>query len=83
MTMHQLEFFQIPNPCIGICISGKRGFCKGCFRSREERQHWHLLPDNTKNTILKACARRRQRFIQAQNKSTAPHTEQQQSDLFE
>jgi len=33
----QLEFFDIPSPCRGICQADDRGFCRGCLRSREER----------------------------------------------
>ncbi|EIH5998274.1 DUF1289 domain-containing protein, partial [Escherichia coli] len=32
----QLEFFPVQSPCRGICQSDERGFCRGCFRSRDE-----------------------------------------------
>ena len=36
----QLEFFDVPSPCIGICQSDDKGQCLGCFRTREERLNW-------------------------------------------
>ncbi|OZB37850.1 MAG: oxidoreductase, partial [Alishewanella sp. 34-51-39] len=27
--MDQLELFELPNPCIGVCESNQRGYCKG------------------------------------------------------
>jgi predicted Fe-S protein YdhL (DUF1289 family) len=60
--MEQLEFFSIPSPCIGMCQSGPRGYCKGCFRSREERLHWLKIDDQTKRIIIKACNRRKKAY---------------------
>ncbi|MCV6603684.1 MAG: DUF1289 domain-containing protein [Porticoccaceae bacterium] len=60
--MEQREFFAIPNPCQGVCKSGPRGFCHGCFRSRDERQHWNRLDDPTKRKIVHACALRKRRY---------------------
>ena len=36
----QLEFFDVPSPCVGVCQSDDKGQCKGCYRKREERQNW-------------------------------------------
>ena len=55
----QLEFFAIPSPCIGVCESGPRGFCKGCFRSREERLYWLKIDDGTRRKIISACHKRK------------------------
>ncbi|CAB9494947.1 DUF1289 domain-containing protein [Alteromonas macleodii] len=55
----QLEFFEIPSPCIGVCESGPRGFCKGCYRSRDERLYWLKVDDATKRKIISACVRRK------------------------
>lgn len=60
--MKQLEFFEIPSPCIGVCESGPRGYCKGCFRSREERQYWFQVDDATRRHILDACRMREYRY---------------------
>ena len=81
--MHQLEFFNIANPCIGVCTSGKRGFCQGCFRSRDERQHWQQLPENIKYQILQACSRRQLRQRRSQKAPTDDSNATQQTDLFE
>ncbi|AXT39505.1 DUF1289 domain-containing protein [Alteromonas sp. BL110] len=55
----QLEFFEIPSPCVGVCESGPRGFCKGCYRSRDERLYWLKVDDATKRKIISACVRRK------------------------
>lgn len=59
----QLEFFEIPSPCIGVCESGPRGFCKGCLRSRDERLYWLQVNDATKRQIINACNRRKRAII--------------------
>ncbi|WP_420933622.1 DUF1289 domain-containing protein [Alteromonas sp. A081] len=82
----QLEFFEIPSPCIGVCESGPRGFCKGCLRSRDERLYWFQVNDATKRHIIAACIRRkraiiareRKKYIETQSKKTTS-----QIDLFE
>lgn len=60
--MTQLEFFDIPSPCIGVCESGPRGYCRGCLRSRPERQQWHQLDAATKRKIIRACQIRKLRL---------------------
>jgi len=59
--VQQLEIFHIESPCIGVCQSGYRGYCLGCYRSREERLHWVNLDDQVKSKIVKACALRKKR----------------------
>ena len=80
--MQQLEFFAIPSPCIGICQSGPRGYCKGCFRSREERLHWLQVDDQTKRIIVKACNRRKQSWLRKQEDSRKEQGSAEQQDLF-
>ncbi|MGL6013979.1 MAG: DUF1289 domain-containing protein, partial [Shewanella oncorhynchi] len=29
--MEQLAFFDIPSPCIGVCVTDARGYCNGCL----------------------------------------------------
>lgn len=60
--MQQLEFFDIPSPCIGVCESGPRGYCRGCLRSRAERQQWHQLDAATKRLVIRACQVRKLRL---------------------
>ncbi|MHA7879348.1 MAG: DUF1289 domain-containing protein [Saccharospirillum sp.] len=69
--MEQLEFFDIPSPCRGVCISGPRGYCQGCFRSREERQHWHQLEAPVKRQIIRVCQIREYRYNLAQRRKEA------------
>lgn len=62
--MEQLEFFAIPNPCRGICESNRKGYCKGCLRSREERLYWLRMTDAQKQQVLHLCALRRKKLQQ-------------------
>ncbi|MGQ8364769.1 DUF1289 domain-containing protein [Glaciecola sp. 1036] len=80
--MQQLEFFDIPSPCIGVCESGPRGYCIGCFRSREERQHWHKVDDQTKRIIINACNRRKKMYQAKKNKQETQSTHFNQQNLF-
>lgn len=57
----QGEFFEIPNPCKKICVANNKGFCKGCFRSREERQNWYSFSDFQRHLVSQACALREKR----------------------
>ncbi|MBT1062115.1 DUF1289 domain-containing protein [Bowmanella sp. Y26] len=63
--MQQLEFFDIPSPCIGVCQSGDKGYCIGCFRSREERLYWHQVDADVKRKIIRACQMRKRRAMSA------------------
>jgi predicted Fe-S protein YdhL (DUF1289 family) len=72
--MKQLEFFDIPSPCIGVCESGARGYCRGCFRSREERQFWYQADDDAKRLIIRACQVRKLRYDRARS-TQLPDTE--------
>lgn len=51
----QLEFFEIPSPCRGICQADERGYCRGCLRSREERFGWMKMTDTEKRHVLRLC----------------------------
>lgn len=80
--MRQLEFFDIPSPCIGVCESGARGYCVGCYRSREERTHWHSIDDPTKRIIVQACNRRKRAYLARQEKKQEVQTHFNQGSLF-
>lgn len=80
--MQQMEFFAIPSPCIGVCQSGPRGYCTGCFRSREERTHWHALDDQTKRIIVLACNRRKKAYNARQLTPNKDDTHFEQGNLF-
>jgi len=64
--MPQLELFHIPSPCRGICQNGQNGFCRGCFRSREERFHWMQFSDEEKRYVIKLCKARQHRWLKKQ-----------------
>ena len=51
----QIEMFSLPNPCRGLCQSNARGYCLGCFRSREERFGWLGFTDAQKRNVLRLC----------------------------
>ena len=80
--MHQLEFFELPSPCIGVCQSGPRGYCLGCFRSREERQHWLNVDDSTKRIIIRACNRRKKIYLAKKAAENDPQPHFNQGELF-
>ena len=61
--MSQLELFQIPSPCIGLCENGPNGYCVGCFRSRDERFGWAHLPNDAKRKVIKLCKMRKARWL--------------------
>ncbi|QYJ85432.1 DUF1289 domain-containing protein [Shewanella mesophila] len=59
--MEQLEFFEIPSPCIGICQTDARGYCKGCLRNRDERFNWLNFSDAQKYDVIRLCRQRKRR----------------------
>jgi len=79
----QGELFEIPNPCRGVCTANNRGYCKGCLRSRIERQHWYELTPHQQQQVINLCERRRQKIL-AGPAEAAPEeeTDISQLDLF-
>ncbi len=59
--MEQIEFFDIPSPCVGVCQTDNRGYCKGCLRSRDERLNWLSYSDVKKNDVIRLCKQRKRR----------------------
>ncbi|MFT5635207.1 MAG: putative Fe-S protein YdhL (DUF1289 family) [Cognaticolwellia sp.] len=57
----QLEFFDVPSPCIGICQSDDKGQCSGCFRMRDERLNWISFDSNERKKVIKRCLQRKNR----------------------
>ena len=57
----QLEFFDVPSPCVGICQSNEKGLCLGCFRSRDERTKWVSFTSDDKQKVIKRCQQRKKR----------------------
>lgn len=82
----QLEFFEISSPCIGVCESGPRGYCKGCYRSREERLYWLKIDDGTRRKVIVACQRRKKSALsraRRQNEATKEVREPSQISMFD
>ncbi|WP_413111631.1 DUF1289 domain-containing protein [Thaumasiovibrio sp. DFM-14] len=69
--MEQLDFFAVPSPCVGICQLNERGYCKGCYRSRQERFQWLSLTNEQKRNVNRLCLARKQRVQRAKRKQQA------------
>ncbi len=82
----QLEIFEIPSPCIGVCQVNNKGFCKGCFRSREERLYWLQFSVDQKREVIRLCQSRRTRVMRARQEALARQQDQassaDQGELF-
>jgi uncharacterized protein len=81
--LKQIEIFEITSPCIGVCQSGPKGYCLGCFRSREERLHWTKLEQDVQSKIIKACAVRKKRAELASLTKKEHGNDQQQINLLD
>lgn len=57
-NMEQCEGMDIPNPCIGVCEMDRRGYCRGCLRSREERYRWLSYSVAEKQQVMQRCHQR-------------------------
>lgn len=57
--LSQGELFDIESPCINICKWNNRGYCLGCFRSRDERFHWLKFSDFQRQKIINLCDKRK------------------------
>ena len=57
----QLDFFEIPSPCRGVCKSDDKGYCQGCYRTRDERFGWKELSNQEKQKVIKLCLQREKR----------------------
>ena len=67
----QLEFFDVPSPCIGICQTDDKGYCLGCMRTREERLGWLNFSGADRQKVIKRCRQRKKRWENA-NKPKMP-----------
>lgn len=85
MAADQLELFSLPNPCIGVCESNRKGYCKGCLRSREERFNWHQKSLQEQRIILTKLAQRRARLMRRlhEHDNKAEDDATWQADLFD
>ena len=80
----QLEFFDIPSPCIGICQSNDKGQCLGCFRTRDERVGWINLTADDKQKVIKRCQQRKKRQMAPIKSKVVENTSEiQQASLLD
>lgn len=77
----QLEFFEVPSPCVGICQSDEKGHCLGCMRSRKERQEWKALNNDDKQKVIKRCIQRKKRKQNKDKEKVIPAVEVEEADL--
>jgi uncharacterized protein len=75
--MEQLDFFSVPSPCVGICQVNNRGYCKGCYRSRDERFNWQVMTADQKRQVIRLC---KQRYLRILRRAKGGSIEVQQVD---
>lgn len=84
----QIELFDIPSPCVGICTADSRGFCKGCLRNRDERFNWLYFTNEEKREVIRKCSNRKKRIALAiykqrlEKQKLADSTSNHIDDLF-
>ena len=76
--MQQIEIFEIPSPCKGICQVNNRGYCKGCYRSRDERFYWNKFTNAEKRKVISLCQQRYKRFLQKKQQAELQQTNPEQ-----
>ncbi|MCS3455930.1 DUF1289 domain-containing protein [Aeromonas rivuli] len=76
--MEQLEIFPLQSPCIGVCQANNKGYCKGCFRSREERFNWLTMSPDQQQDVMRLCRARKARVLAALRKAQEPEQAPQQ-----
>ncbi|MGY3868050.1 DUF1289 domain-containing protein [Aeromonas crassostreae] len=67
--MEQLEIFPLQSPCIGVCQLNNKGYCKGCFRSRDERYNWLAMTPGQQQEVMRLCRGRKARVLAAKRKA--------------
>ncbi|AUI85832.1 DUF1289 domain-containing protein [Vibrio azureus] len=82
--MEQLEFFTVPNPCVGVCTTDEKGYCRGCMRNRNERFNWLSFTPVQQRHVIRLC---RQRYMNKVRKNKVTNEPQQndtspQQELF-
>jgi predicted Fe-S protein YdhL (DUF1289 family) len=83
--MEQLEFFNVPSPCVGVCTVDEKGYCKGCMRKRDERFNWQDFTTAQQLHVIKLCKQRYRRKMMQGKKKNEPVAEPSspQQKLFE
>lgn len=49
-----------------MCESDEKGHCRGCMRSRDERQEWINFTNDDKQKVIKRCQQRKKRKLNQQ-----------------
>ena len=87
--MQQTKLFElqdIESPCIGVCESGPRGYCRGCLRSREERFYWPKLNTEQKIKVVSLCKMRQKKLtskrIKQEEEALLAQIKAEQLELF-
>ncbi|EKO3396858.1 DUF1289 domain-containing protein [Vibrio fluvialis] len=82
--MEQLEFFQVPSPCVGVCTVDDKGYCRGCMRKREERFRWLEMTPAEQLHVIQLCRQRYRRKVLAARKASETEIEPNnpQQELF-
>jgi hypothetical protein len=75
--MEQMEFFEVPSPCIRVCTVDEKGYCQGCMRNRQERFDWLSMTSAQRLHVIKLCRGRYRRKMLKQ------HTQKVRADLEE
>jgi predicted Fe-S protein YdhL (DUF1289 family) len=47
------------SPCINVCSLDERGWCRGCFRTRDEIAGWIRMSAEQQWSVVRACDDRR------------------------
>ncbi len=85
--MKQYDFFNVSSPCIAVCQLNNNGYCKGCFRSREERLHWQEYTNQQKSNVIRLASLRYWRVMRGLRENEEKQKEQTPKnvhpDLFE
>ena len=68
-SSEQLELFELASPCIGVCQSDERGYCLGCYRSRQERFDWLQMTNTQQQEVMRLCRGRKARVEAARRKA--------------
>ncbi len=79
--MQQIEIFEIPSPCKGICQVNNRGYCIGCYRSRDERFLWNKLTNAEKRRVISLCQQRYKRYLQRKQQQEKQQSNPEQGDF--
>lgn len=83
--MEQLEFFNVPSPCVRVCTVDERGYCQGCMRNRQERFDWLNMTPAQQLHVIKLCRQRyRRKMMNQRNQKNQTELDDAspQQDLF-